>query len=154
MKKEIKNILCFLWKLFFQNKNQKQLFLMGHPRSGSSLLMHILTSNNEIVGYGEYLIKYNDSKSFDLAEFDIRRKAGNLFGSFQYIANQINHHSITPKLELLDSKNIKLIILLRKPKETLSSNFLLAERKQKPMSQNDITDLYICLLYTSDAADE
>lgn len=143
MKKAVKNILCFIWKIFFQKRNQNQLFLMGHPRSGSSLLMHILTSNNEIVGYGEYLIKYTNLKSFDVAEFDIRRKAGKLFGSFQYLANQINHHSITPNLELLDLKNIKFIILLRKPKETLSSIFLLAERKQKPMSQDDITDLYL-----------
>ena len=143
MKKAIKHILCFLWKPFFQKKEQKQLFLMGHPRSGSSLLMHILTSNSEIVGYGEYLIKYTHPKSFDLAEFDIRRKAGELMGSFQYIANQINHHSITPNQELLKSKNVKFIVLVRKPEETLSSIFLLSEKKQKLMSQNDITKMYI-----------
>ncbi|MBV1922556.1 MAG: sulfotransferase [Flavobacteriaceae bacterium] len=143
MKNLLKNLLCSVWKTLFQKKNQKHLFLMGHPRSGSSLLMHILTSNNEIAGFGEYLIKYNDSKSFDLAEFDIKRKSKSLFKSIKWVANQVNHHSITPEIELLNSKDIKLIILLRKPEETLSSIFLLAERKQKPMSQNDITKMYV-----------
>ena len=35
---------------------------MGLPRSGSSLLMHILESNNELIGYSEYFIKYTCSK--------------------------------------------------------------------------------------------
>ncbi len=74
MKNFIKNILISLWKPFSPNPNQDYLFIMGHPRSGSSLLMHILESNDEIIGFGEYFTKYKDSKSLLKSEFDIRRK--------------------------------------------------------------------------------
>ena len=47
MKNFIKNILISLWSPFKPNKNQFFLFIMGLPRSGSSLLMHILESNND-----------------------------------------------------------------------------------------------------------
>ena len=44
------------WLVFsllkFKNKPYKFLFVMGHIRSGSSLLMHILATNPEIIGYG------------------------------------------------------------------------------------------------------
>ena len=62
MKNFIKNILISLWSQFKPNKNQFFLFIMGLPRSGSSLLMHILESNNELIGYGKYFIKYTSSK--------------------------------------------------------------------------------------------
>lgn len=143
MKNLIKYFLCGVWKLFFQKKAQKHLFLMGHPRSGSSLLMHIITSNSEIIGYGEYLTKYNSTGSFDLAEFDIRRKAGGLFKNFKFIANQINHHSITPNIDLLRSKDIKFVILIRKPATTLSSMHFLSKNAKKPMLQSQITDIYV-----------
>ena len=62
MKNFIKNILISLWSPFKPKKNQFFLFIMRLPRSGSSLLMHILESNNELIGYGEYFIKYTCSK--------------------------------------------------------------------------------------------
>ena len=62
MKNFIKNILISLWGPFKPNKNQFFLFIIGLPRSDSSLLMYILESNNELIGYGKYFIKYTSSK--------------------------------------------------------------------------------------------
>jgi len=100
MKKVIKNILFFTWSLLRQKKEQQHLFLMAHPRSGSSLLMHILTTNKSIAGFGEYLTKYINNSDFLKSEFDIRRKTLHFFKNYLYIANQINHHSITPNKEI------------------------------------------------------
>ena len=143
IKNSIKEILIYFWKKAYPIKDQGYLFIMGHPRSGSSLLMHMLASNKDISGFGEYFIKYTNNKSLIKAEFDIRRKSGGLFKQFKYIVNQVNHHSITPKIGLLMSDNFKFIFLIRKPEETLSSMFLLSERVNKPMTQESITAVYI-----------
>ncbi len=116
---------------------------MGHPRSGSSLVMHLLTTNNEILGFGEYLTKYYDSRTLLKAEFDIRRKTNQLFSSCDYIANQINHHSITPNKELLKDENIKVIFLIREPEASLSSWKIFSEKKGKPMGIEAISEFYI-----------
>ena len=143
IKRIIKKLLLFLWESVTPNEGQDYLLLMGHPRSGSSLLMHILTSNKEIVGFGEYLIKYEKYHDFRKAEFDIRRKANRLFKKYKFVVNQINHHSITPNLELLKSDKMKLIILVRQPEETLSSMYMLSESVNKSMSQDAIVSVYI-----------
>ena len=143
MKNFIKNILINLWKSFSPKSNQDFLFIMGHPRSGSSLLMHILESNDELIGYGEYFIKYKDSKSLLKSEFDIRRKSNQLFKKCNYIVNQVNHHSVTPNLKILISKTNKHILLIRNPEDTLSSMIKLSDSVNQPMSQEAVTSIYI-----------
>ena len=49
-----------MWKPFRPDKSQRFLFIMGHPRSGSSLLMHVLSDHDKIIGFGEYFIKYQN----------------------------------------------------------------------------------------------
>jgi hypothetical protein len=133
--------MCFLWKIFFQKRNQKQLFLMGHPRSGSSLLMHILTSNNEIIGFGEYFTVYHSHSDLINTEFDIRRKRKKLFKNYFYIANQILHSSRTPNLNIL--KNVKIIFLIRNPIEALSSSAILSKKKKGVINKEEIVNEYI-----------
>ena len=143
MKNFIKNILISLWSPFKPNKNQFFLFIMGLPRSGSSLLMHILESNNELIGYGEYFIKYTCSKKLLKSEFDIRRKSGQLFKNCKYIVNQVNHHSVTPKLDVINTEKNKYIILIRNPEETISSILILSNNKGMSMSEEAVTSIYI-----------
>lgn len=143
MKELIKNILISLWNPFKPTKNQDYLFIMGLPRSGSSLLMHILASNNEIIGYGEYFTKYNNSRTILKSEFDIRRKSGQLFKNCKYIANQVNHHSVTPKLDIIITQTNKHILLIRNPEDTISSIITLSNNKGMPMSEEEITNIYI-----------
>ena len=143
MKAIIKNILFLTWKLFRPKRKQDHLFLMGHPRSGSSLLMHLLSSNEELLGFGEYFIKYEDSLSLLRSEFDIRRKTNRLFRNKTYIVNQINHHSITPNQQLLIDVGVKVIFLIRSPEATLSSWKLFSEEKNKPLSFDAISEFYV-----------
>jgi len=143
LKNFIKNILISLWKPFRPNPNQDYLFIMGHPRSGSSLLMHILESNDEIIGFGEYFTKYKDSKSLLKSEFDIRRKSNQLFTKCKFIVNQVNHHSVTPNLKVVISKTNKHLLLIRNPEDTLSSMIKLSDSVHQPMSQEAVTAIYI-----------
>lgn len=143
MKDFIKNILILIWKPFRPNRDQDYLFIMGHPRSGSSLLMHVLESNSEIIGFGEYFIKYKNTQSLLKSEFDIRRKSNQLFNDTKFIVNQVNHHSVTPKLDVVTSKTNKHIFLIRKPEDTLSSMIVLSDSVNQPMSQEAVTAIYI-----------
>ncbi len=42
----------------------KYLFVFAHMRSGSTLLVHLLNSSPEIIGYGETKTVYTDEDSF------------------------------------------------------------------------------------------
>ena len=142
MKKIIKGILYKNWRFFRSKQKQDYLFLVGHPRSGSSLLMHILTSNKEISGFGEYLTKYKTLIDLQKAEFDIRRKSNTLLKKQKYIANQVNHHSVTPPVKLLLISDSKIIFIIRKPSETLSSMAMLSKKKNSPLSHIEIANFY------------
>ncbi len=142
MKKRIKNILYISWNLLRVKSKENHLFLIAHPRSGSSLLMHILTSNKEICGFGEYLSAYKNLRDLDKAAFDIRRKSNNLFKEVTYIANQIVHNKSTPSLDLLRLSNAKIIFLIRPPKKTLSSLATLAKKKNSEMTHLQLSEIY------------
>lgn len=142
MKKTIKHLAFTCWKLLTINKKETYLFLIAHPRSGSSLFMHILTSNKEICGFGEYLSAYKNSCDLQKAAFDIRRKTNTLFKRKKYVANQVNHLSVTPSEILLKTNNVKIIFLIRKPKETLSSLAVLAKKKNSGMSHTELAQIY------------
>ncbi len=142
MKKTIKNILFQLWLWLKPKQEAQNVFLIGHPRSGSSLLMHILTSNPQIIGFGEYLTQYNSEKDLLKAEFDIRRKTTSLTKKIKYVANQVNHHSVTPTAKMLVSSKAKIIFILRTPQETLSSMVLLSKKRNSSLTQNEIAEIY------------
>ena len=52
------------YKILGRSKLDRILFVLSHMRSGSSLLTHILNTNNEIIGYGETHIKYSSELDF------------------------------------------------------------------------------------------
>jgi len=119
---------------------------MGHPRSGSSLLMHILTANKGVLGFGEYFTIYRDATDLLKAEFDIRRKAAKPFNNYLYIANQVLHSSRTPNLDLIISENIKLLFLIRSPKEALSSMAVITKNKKGKVVKAEIVNEYVVRL--------
>ncbi len=49
----------------------KYLFLVGHMRSGSSLLTHILDTNPEITSYGETHLRYKSGRDVDWLVQDV-----------------------------------------------------------------------------------
>ena len=46
------------YRVLFRKNPYRILFILGHMRAASSLLSHILTSNSEIIGYGETHTQY------------------------------------------------------------------------------------------------
>jgi len=100
---------------------QNYLLILGHMRSGSTLVNHILLSSGSVNGIGESNIVYNEhiditrlsAKSFLQGAHKYRQK--------RYICDQINHNNKTPDLSLFDPGRLKVIILYRRPHASVSS---------------------------------
>ncbi|EDP71039.1 hypothetical protein FBALC1_01107 [Flavobacteriales bacterium ALC-1] len=130
----IKDIMFKVWKNI--TSNSQPIFIMAHMRSGSSLLEHILSSNEEIFGAGEQSRVYNTYDDLKKGELFIRRVNKRLFKPCKYIADQVLHKKFTPNLDFIRSNSIKVVFLIRTPAETISS----IEKLGGPYGVNEIEE--------------
>jgi hypothetical protein len=106
--------------LFLTRREYRFVFILGHMRSGSSLLAHILANHPDIVGAGETHISYQTPadlpklvlKTCELLHRPVLRKT--------YMVDQINHPYVTEDV-LRSSKIYRCIILIRDPEATIKS---------------------------------
>ena len=97
----------------------KTLFLLGHMRSYSSVLSHILGSHPKISGYCETHTKYRTW--FDL--WKLRRRVRKLTGerlTGDYVLDKVLHDYPMAR-SILRSSNTRAIVLIRRPRETIRS---------------------------------
>lgn len=112
--------------LALSGHNYRYVFVLGHVRSGSSLLSHILASHPDIAGAGETHITYQTPadlqslvlKTCELLHRPILRQT--------YVVDQINHSYVSDSL-LQSEQPCKYIILMREPEATLKSMVSLGE---------------------------
>jgi len=98
----------------------KYLFILSHMRSRSSLLSHILGSNDCVCGYSElhrFYLRYRDIikmrlELYDDLKCDLRGK---------YLLDKLLHNKRDISKEVLEAVNPKFIFLLREPESTIKS---------------------------------
>jgi hypothetical protein len=97
------------------------LLVLGHMRSGSTLLLHLLMTNPEVWALGERGAVY--SSRADLARLAIASRIARRspFRRLRYVADQVNHNQLTPNSRLLQDPRIKILFLLRQPQRTIAS---------------------------------
>ncbi len=97
------------------------LFVLAHPRSGSTMLSHILQSHPEITGFGEHHVSYETKQ--DLDRLDARNAffARQVSMSTRYSLDKIvwNQHEISG--EVLAEEATRFLFLIRRPQETFES---------------------------------
>jgi hypothetical protein len=103
----------------FASKSMQMLFIIGHMRSGSSLLVHILNTNPEIAGYGETHRLYRDKSDFGKVGLEIYRAFKTLPKKEKYILDKVLHSYLIKDENIL--KDAKIIFLLRCPSESMPS---------------------------------
>ena len=118
------------YKIVLKKAPYKVIFLLGHMRSGSSLLTNILIANPSIKGYGETHIQYQSEADLKHLMFKIYFHIQE-FKSFQDLTKlRMNHTYLLDKLlhdhKLLNEHFLKLdnfyfIFLIREPKRSLLS---------------------------------
>lgn len=118
---KIKKILLKAWAKLNPTSKPDVVFILSHMRSGSSLLEHILTSNEQILGFGEQNRIYEQDSNLIQMEVFIRWKLKKMFKNSLYVVDQVLHNEYTPNLSILKKDRMKFIFLLRTPIETISS---------------------------------
>lgn len=112
-----------------QGQGRKNLLLLSHMRSGSSLISHILGSHPQIAGYSERHKAYRDTLDVLLARAEI---LGDSEISTQtdkplYIFDKVLHNTIPLCSRVLNNQRTTILVSVREPLSTLASCSRLAE---------------------------
>lgn len=108
----------------------KILLVLGHMRSGSSLLTHILNGNPAILGYGETHLNYRCEADFQrllqrvywrALEFRRPKDLGNLRMHHDYVMDKVLHSHKILDDQILCSPQVYSLFLLREPQRSLAS---------------------------------
>jgi len=97
------------------------VLIMGHMRCGSTLLLHILIDNRELIGCGERNAPYSSHLDLDKLAIESRLAQRAPFRRVCYAVDQINHDEFTPSRDLLNDTRVRLIFLSRAPLTTIQS---------------------------------
>ena len=114
----------------FRAKPYRFLLLLSHMRSGSSLLTHLLTTNPDVIGYGETHTNYTDASDFktllkkvywQTQDFRTLGDMQNLRMDHQYVMDKVLHNKKFLDHDFLQSEQVYAIFLLREPARSLAS---------------------------------
>jgi len=97
----------------------KTLFLLGHMRSYSSVLSHILGSHPQISGYCETHTKYRTWLDLWKLRWRVRKLTGEALQG-DYVLDKVLHDYPMAR-SILDSGSTRAIVLIRRPRETVRS---------------------------------
>jgi hypothetical protein len=118
------------------------VFIMGHMRCGSTLLLHLLLTTPEIIACGERNAAYRTREDLDKLEIEARIAERSPFRRVRYVADQINHDQFTPNLELLRGEQVRCVFLVREPESTIQSILNLTRTFYKPWLPSQAVDYY------------
>jgi hypothetical protein len=120
-KRIVRNHLVRRIDTHLRSGRRTMLLVVGHMRSGSSLLVHILASNPEIIGYGETHHRYRTPEDFADSAFEICRSFGRLWPRERYLLDKVLHGYVGLTAPLLTARSTRTILLVRRPEEALRS---------------------------------
>jgi Sulfotransferase family len=101
----------------------RYLFVLGHVRSGSSLLVHILNSHPEICAVGESWLLYDGEATFRKLVPFIHATLRKPFLTETYVVDKILDNELLQLEELLRLPRVSSIFLLRDPERSLLSMY-------------------------------
>src|SRR5262249_7915 len=110
---------------------------------GSTLLLHLLISNPELIACGERNAPYRSADDLDKLEIAARRSQQSLFRQVSYVVDQINHDEFTPNPVLFESERTRCIFLIPEPEEGIQGLLGLTEPSSDPWSVERAIDYYV-----------
>jgi Sulfotransferase domain len=106
----------------------RYLFILGHIRSGSSLLVHLLNSHREICALGESWLTYDSKDRLNELMVLVHLALKKPLLRETYVADKILHDELLESDEILRSPGLRFIFLLREPERSLLSMVAHRER--------------------------
>jgi hypothetical protein len=98
----------------------KTLFLLGHMRSCSSVLSHVLGSHPQINGYCETHTKYQTYFDLWKLRWRVRKLTGEQLKG-EYVLDEVLHDYPIAR-SILDSRGTRAVVLIRRPRELKSGS--------------------------------
>ena len=148
MKAAGKSVLTSLYRAFSWItgfRSPRFVFIMGHMRTGSSLLSHLLLSNAEIMGLGESNAIYSQKNDLWRLVMKAQWQQRQFSRTARYL-DQINHNKKTPQAPLLQKNNVQLICLIREPAHATASIMKLTQDYYTPWTHEQ-AEAYLCQRY-------
>ncbi|MEQ8278085.1 MAG: sulfotransferase [Deltaproteobacteria bacterium] len=97
------------------------VLVLGHMRSGSTLLLHLLMAHPDIMGAGERNATYASARDFDRLARDVYLVHRRAFGRTRYVADQLNHDHLIAEDTLLLHHRVCPVLLVRDPAKSIGS---------------------------------
>lgn len=130
-------------KFEIQFSNSKYLFILSHMRSRSSVLSHILGSNEGICGYREMHKSYVNYKDVVNMKATLKEEFKDEIEG-RYLLDKILHNNQEISRKVIDITNPKFIFLLREPESTIKSIIKMGITRGNDLYKNpkDATNYY------------
>lgn len=122
------------------------IFLIATMRSGSTLLMHILGDSKCIEAVGENYIAYEKPSDFTKLVAKVAYLKRLVSMEKKYYADKILHNKLDAQLSLFDSRDVRRIFLLRRPKPVIRSLQARTEKFPHTKTVADSVNYYISRL--------
>jgi sulfotransferase family protein len=119
------------------------LLVLGHMRSGSTLLLHLLINHPQIAGLGERNATYRSVTDLGRLVVATRLRRRMPLRPLRYVVDQVNHSRFTPSLSLLENPRVRLLFLVRHPAASVASLLDLTRTYYKPWSVAQAVDYYV-----------
>lgn len=111
--------------VFHRSASFQFIFILSHMRSGSSLLTKLISNNPQVNGYGETHLGYRSPKDFgsSIGKILFVNRQSTKSGRERYFLDKLLHNYLLPleNMSLLVEKNVRVIFLIREPKESIAS---------------------------------
>ncbi|MCI0335818.1 MAG: sulfotransferase [Planctomycetes bacterium] len=104
------------------------LFILGHMRSGSSLLCHLLCTSDDIVGFGETHNNYRRRSDLAKLLMCVHNHTGENPLRYRYVLDKIVGCQHVMSTSVLTDRRCRFVFLVREPVATIAS--LVAMRRQ------------------------
>lgn len=148
LKKIATEVTYSLYNLFHPSYRDdvNYIFIIGHMRSGSSLLVQLLRHNEEIIGLGESHLIYNNSSKLGHLSCKLLYYNGGFYNSIRkhkYALDKVLHNHYLPESQwsVLLRHNVRTIFIIRKPSDTIDSL-----RKSLNLNTNEAKEYYVSRL--------
>lgn len=99
----------------------QSVLILGHMRSGSTLLLHLLMGSPELLAAGERNTAYTRAADFDRLARDCFLVNRRPLGRVRYVADQLNHDHLLPDPQLILHPKARVILLARRPTPSIAS---------------------------------
>jgi hypothetical protein len=103
------------------------VFVLGHMRSYSTLLCHILGSHPEIAGYAEMHLAYRNVLDLLRVRARVFRSLGRALPG-RFVLDKVLHDEYAVAPAILRRQDVHAIVIVRRPAETIQSVLAMGER--------------------------